>query len=110
MDKMITRLGQLGSLMMMPYWEDSEMVEPSSSSSSTASNLKDVSLVQFNVSFQATTSAEDAQLINLSVTSGNGQIEKYKDVRLAFGRMMLPSTSVPQATRIAYENNIVRKL
>lgn len=103
LEKMMGKLGEVISFSLLPYWK----AEPTSSGQ--ASQSKEVSHVQVNVTFLPEIVEDDSQRINLHWATNN-VIEHYNEVSLPFDNFLLPSTSISRATRIAYESDVIRKI
>ena len=101
LEKMMGKLGDMISLSLLPYWK----AEPTSTGSNSAS--KEVGHVQVNITFLPDIVDEGHQSVNLH-WSTNNVIERYDGVNLPFDNIILPSTSIPQTTRIAYEGDAIR--
>lgn len=102
LEKLMGKFGDLISLSLLPYWK----AEPAGSSESVGAS-KEVGHVQVNVTFLPDISDDGFQLVNLHWGTNN-VIERYTAVTLPFGSLPLPSTSIPQATRIAYDSDVIR--
>lgn len=103
LEKMMGKLGDLISLSLLPYWK----AEPTGSTGSTGAS-KEVGQVQVNITFLPDKLEEGHQPVNLH-WSTNNVIERYDGVNLPINNIPLPSTSIAQATRIAYEGDVIRK-
>lgn len=102
LEKMMGKLGDVISFTLLPYWK----AEPNSNSGQ-GSQSKEVSHAQVNVTFLPEIVEDDSQRVNLHWASNN-VIERYNEVSLPFDNLLLPSTSIPRTTRIAYESDVIR--
>ena len=54
---------------------------------------------------------ENQQIVSLGYSTNNQRTESFNRVTLPYGvKFDLASTAVPQATRLAYENRLIRKI
>lgn len=101
LEKMMGKLGDVISLSLLPYWN-------AETNTGQVSQSKEVSHVQVNITFLPQKVEEDSQVVNLQWATNN-VIERYNEVTLPFDNFLLPSTSIPRTTRIAYESDVIRK-
>ena len=103
LEKMMGKLGDLISLSLLPYWK----AEPNSNSELVGQS-KEVGRVQVNVTFLPDKVEEGHQMVNLHWATNN-VIERYDHINIPVDNFLLPSTSISQTSRIAYENDVIRK-
>lgn len=100
LEKMMGKMGDLISLSLLPYWK----TEPNSNTDQVGQS-KEVGRIQVNVTFLPDKMDDGGQMVNLHWATNN-VIERYEYVNLPFGNFLLPSTSIPRTTRIAYEGDV----
>lgn len=103
LERIMEKLGDMTSLFLLPYWN----AEPSSKIGQVGQR-QEVGHHQINITFLPEQTDEEETIINLDWAS-NSLVERYNYVTLPIKNIPLPSTSIPQATRIAYEGNVIRK-
>ena len=71
---------------------------------------QDYRYLQLNASFLPELD-ENQQIVSLGYSTNNQRTESFNRVTLPYGvKFDLASTAVPQATRLAYENRLIRKI
>lgn len=105
LEKMMRKFVDMISLSLFPYWK----AEPNSKTAGQADQSKEVGSVQVNITFLPDKTDDDNYLFDLHWATNN-VIERYNEVTLPIENLILPSTSIPQATRIAYESDVIRKI
>lgn len=103
LEKMMGKVGDLISLSLLPYWK----AEPNANSEQVGQS-KEVGRVQVNVTFLPDKVEEGNQMVNLHWATNN-VIERYDHINVPVGQFLLPSTSISQTARIAYEGDVIRK-
>lgn len=97
LQRIMGKLSDLMSLSLLPYLSSEE---------GTPSVVKDITQAQLNFTFLPD-QPEESPAFNLD-WSVNNVVQRYNQIALP-GKVILPSTSIPQSSRIAYEGDIIRK-
>ncbi|XP_046463734.1 uncharacterized protein LOC124209680 [Daphnia pulex] len=101
LEKMMGKVGDLISLSLLPYWK----AEPNANSEQVGQS-KEVGRMQVNVTFLPDKVEEGHQMVNLHWATNN-VIERYDHINIPVGQFLLPSTSISQTARIAYEGDVI---
>lgn len=99
LQRIMGKLSDLASLSLLPYLSSEE---------GSPSSVKDITQAQLNFTFLPEL-IDDYLALNVDWTVNN-VIERYSQISLPTNMIYLPSTSIPQSSRIAYEGDIIRKL
>ncbi len=114
-ENVFEKLGDLVGLSLLPYWF-AQSTTGQQTGTTTSGAQKEVGHLQTNVTFLPSRSADEfdegiqRSFVNLEWSLNSSPVEKYERVALPpFLRIPLPSTSISQTARVAYETDIIRK-